>query len=619
VALLGLAFAAVLVLGGRASAVPAAPIESRISQPDGETFEARPWGDEHANGYETRSGHAVVKGGKGVWYYAQRGGDDKLHPTSRRPDRDPPPAASKNARPALAPTAEDAPAASAAAEADAAPAAGRYTGTQNVLTILAAFDDESGSTTASHWSNQWFGATGSVKAFYAQASFDQMLLSPAAETHGTESDGIVGFVNLGYDHPNTKGDGDPRPIAQDAIEAAGPYIDYASFDTDGNGQVAPHELHIVVVLAGSETAYGGSASSCGPSVWGHNWGLEVPPIVDGTAVGVSYSMFGERHCRLVDPPGHPATIGIMAHEFGHDIGWPDLYDVDGGSQGIGAWSVMAGGAWLDKLGDSFAGQTPSLPDAFLKAYQGWITPTQITGTRDGVSIGAASSTPQALQLLDNPDGVDWSFYEHSGAGEYFLVENRQKQGFDAGLPGCGLLVWHVDETRTSTNEANADQDRRLVDLEEADGLNDLAPYGAGVDRTFNDTSDPNSKLYGGASSGVSMTVTSTSCSSSMLANFTTPGGDPSGGDPPFTPSHLVSVTKVGRGRVTSGESVPTISCGSDCSETYTQSTVVRLTARPRPGYRFARWGAGPCASFGRRACVLSVNGPMTIKAVFRRR
>ena len=31
------------------------------------------------------------------------------------------------------------------------------------------------------------------------------------------------------------------------------------------------------------------------------------------------------------------------------------------------------------------------------------------------------------------------------SSEYFLVENRQKTGFDVGLPGSGLLIWHIDQ------------------------------------------------------------------------------------------------------------------------------------------------------------------------------
>ena len=54
-----------------------------------------------------------------------------------------------------------------------------------------------------------------------------------------------------------------------------------------------------------------------------------------------------------------ATIGIMAHEFGHDINWPDLYDVDGTSEGIGEFSLMSGGSWGQSPDDgSLAGDSP---------------------------------------------------------------------------------------------------------------------------------------------------------------------------------------------------------------------------------------------------------------------
>ncbi len=59
--------------------------------------------------------------------------------------------------------------------------------------------------------------------------------------------------------------------------------------------------------------------------------------------------------------------------------------------------------------------------------------------------------PAAYLLRPNPSGVDWLFYSHSGTGEFFLVENRQNNsgaGYDDGLPGCGLLIWHIDESVT---------------------------------------------------------------------------------------------------------------------------------------------------------------------------
>ena len=74
-----------------------------------------------------------------------------------------------------------------------------------------------------------------------------------------------------------------------------------------------------------------------------------------------------------------------------------------------------------------------------------------------------------------PSGVDWLFNSHSGTGEYFLVENRQHEaGYDDGLPGCGLLIWHVDESVIYDNTANGNENHALVWLEQADGLNELA-------------------------------------------------------------------------------------------------------------------------------------------------
>lgn len=95
--------------------------------------------------------------------------------------------------------------------------------------------------------------------------------------------------------------------------------------------------------------------------------------------------------------------------------------------------------------------------------------------------------------------------------EYFLLENRQNIGFDAALPGTGLCIWHINTNKTSTshisaNDVNADEDMKGVDLEEADGNNDLDNQtnrgddgdlfpGSECNQTFNDNSNPNSRTY----------------------------------------------------------------------------------------------------------------------------
>ena len=133
--------------------------------------------------------------------------------------------------------------------------------------------------------------------------------------------------------------------------------------------------------------------------------------------------------------------------------------------------------------------------------------------------------------------MNWEFDHYSGSGEYFLVENRQNDataGYDDGLPGCGLLIWHIDESVTYSNYANSNEAHALVWVEQADGLNELAntgdrgdpgdPWpgvGTGTPKyDFNSTTTPNSNLYSGSASLVSVHVDSTSCSSSMQADLT---------------------------------------------------------------------------------------------------
>ena len=123
-------------------------------------------------------------------------------------------------------------------------------------------------------------------------------------------------------------------------------------------------------------------------------------------------------------------------------------------------------------------------------------------------------------------GVDWSM-QPPGSRQYFLVENRQKISYDAGLPGCGILVWHIDES----SAGNGNDARRLVGLAQADGRNDLnPPYGqagnsgdagdvfAGRvhESSFDAASKPSSNLNGGAASGVTLTRLGAACGSAAL-------------------------------------------------------------------------------------------------------
>jgi hypothetical protein len=175
---------------------------------------------------------------------------------------------------------------------------------------------------------------------------------------------------------------------------------------------------------------------------------------------------------------------------------------------------MAGGSWN---GVTFAGDSPAHFDPWSKFFEGWISPTVVSGTLTNQAISQSSTTPSIYQLLP---GTPTS-------GEYFLIENRQRVNYDAALPATGLLIWHVDASKAN-NDAEcipggvscatahykiavvpADN---LFNLERNQNRGDAGdPWpGSGENASFGATSSPSSNLYNGASSGVSVTAISAS-------------------------------------------------------------------------------------------------------------
>jgi M6 family metalloprotease-like protein len=554
------------------SAGPVLPLALPLTQPDGTTFPAQPYGDEWDNGYETAAGYTIVQDAAGYWRYATRDGAGRLVPGGQ--------VATAGAPAGLAPhlrAAADLRAAAFPPASGEPRAAGLHVGDERLLVLLVAFPNRASlGSTAAYWNASMFAGSNSLADYYDEVSGGQLRVLPALENHGAANDGVVGWLTLGYNHPNPRGTigNANRQLTRDALVAADPYVNFAAYDANGDGYISDHELHVLVIVAGYETSYGGTAHACSPSVWAHQWSLGYSyqgtyveaPTLDGKLVAHGnaggYFQLGEWHCGDWDAPGHAGTFGQIAHEFGHDIGWPDLYDTDSSSTGVGRWSIMAGGSWLYTAGN-YQGTMPAHPDAFSKWYQGWLTPIQIVGSQPGYTLERVETSGRIYQLRDNPGGVNWRFNQSSGTGEYFLVENRQPVGYDAGLPGCGLLIWHIDETRPYNNTANANDARRLVDLEEADGLNELdAPNaasdngdpfpGAAGNHAFGPFTNPNTNLYGGAASGVSVTNISDACASQMTADLLAPAGP----TPTRTPT-VATATPTRTRTSTSTATVPT--------------------------------------------------------------
>jgi hypothetical protein len=168
----------------------------------------------------------------------------------------------------------------------------------------------------------------------------------------------------------------------------------------------------------------------------------------------------------VDPQScGPMHIGVLAHETGHALGLPDLYDYDGSTQGIGAWGLMG-------TGSHSARYSPAHLSAWEKEQLGWVRVTWLRNN-NAISLPPVERDPE-IYRYDLP----------SGTGEYVLLENRQRVGSDKRLPGHGLLAWRVDPERGELGAWNSDERKPAVTLIEADGRRDLARGGRA------DASDP---------------------------------------------------------------------------------------------------------------------------------
>lgn len=422
-----------------------------------------------------------------------------------------------------------------------------------MMYILVEFNDRSATYTEMEFSD----SLQDMATYFDVNSNGRTSLVPAIESSGTANNGVVGWLHLNQNHPNTgdnHGVGN-RDLTRDAIVAADPFVDYAAYDSNLDGYVDADELSVVVIVAGFERAY----SDVSPSVWGHKWSIfSNIPIVDGVQVGADhggrggYAQFGEIQ------GDHMATLGIMAHEVGHlSFGLPDLYDYDGSSGGIGIYGLMGSGSWGYIPGQE-SGSTPVMLSAWSRYKLDWIEPIQDNGSFDLTAAGHANA------------GIGNSVVRSSSpsATEYFLVENRRPLSYDRGLEPWlgmnfdgGILVWHIDDAVYD----NSDDAHRLVDLEEADN-NEASNRNADFWHTgnasfFNAASLPGSLTYDLSDSGFGLIVKS-AAQDVMNVDITSSDGPTSPENDSMNTPQQVGLGQYS-GTLVAATSDGTASCGSD--------------------------------------------------------
>ncbi len=199
--------------------------------------------------------------------------------------------------------------------------------------------------------------------------------------------------------------------------------------------------------------------------------------------------------------------GLLCASVASHLGLPDLFDTETGLSAIGRFGLMDGQGIF-----AYLGIYPPEPSPWSKIRMGWAEPVTMDIENANVNlvtnIAAGISDTVILKIPIN-------------SSEYFLVENRNRDAnndgstvtynvngniftktffkdttgyqsfdvdslsgvitdvdeFDWAVPGNGILIWHIDENvineKLADNKINTDKERRGVDVEEADGVQDI--------------------------------------------------------------------------------------------------------------------------------------------------
>lgn len=474
-----------------ALAVPAAPTAVKTTQPDGSRFSLHLRGDEYFSWNETSDGFAVVKDETdGYWKYAVPAAGrakflpiagarvNSVDPTrlglSRRalPDADALQNAIREGQRAVqgVPAEAVAPAAgSSSSEAvqptNPPPSNIPVSGVRTVrnIVILASFADHwntaagtvlssYGRVSVSEYYNLFNevghssdGAVGSVRDYYKEVSYGKLTIEstvtpwvklPQNESYyGADSaDGATLDVNW-------------RVMITDAIAAAtAAGFSFAQGDSDGDGWVDG----LTVIHSGVGQELSGNPTTC---MWSKQ-GLMMPSVaVNGVRMSRVHT---EPALRGAASSTGIIRIGTICHEMGHFFGLPDLYDYSGFTLGLGGWSLMANGSW-----NGSDGKQPAHFDAWSKCMLGFVTPTPVH-----------SQTAFALPRSEDTSAVG-IIRDGMSSGECFLVENRDRAGFDGDALSIfpGIVIYHVDG-KSLNNDLRAWL-HPAVKIEEADGNNSL--------------------------------------------------------------------------------------------------------------------------------------------------
>lgn len=485
-------------------AIPAKKVLKEVLQIDGTTLTIRLCGDEYFHYYSTLDGYPLVHAEDGGYYYALMSSDSLCAGTMLAHNE-----ADRSATEQSFVTIQKALVLESISESHAKKMSLRnaqystssfrskaqtkgtqftaYEGNKRGLIILVSFSDLDFTIASPQQTFHAMTNEVNYKGNNQYGSVHDYFYSQSAGKFSLNFD-VVGPVKLskkmsyyGADSGGTGYDIRPGTMVAEACVLANDIVNYSDYDWDNDGVVD----QVYVVYAG----YGQSSGASSSTIWPHAWELSLSDynktllldnvVIDKYACGMELS---DNSGSVVD------GIGTICHEFSHCLGLPDVYDTQGNNFGMSFWSLMDSGSYN---GD---GNVPCGYTSYERMFCGWLNP---------IELNSPCTISDMEALCERGDA--YIIYNEANKNEYYLLENRQKVGWDSEVYGHGLLVIHVDYDKDvwEENRVNVSYSHPRCTIIAAD--NDYSgvtaslagdPYpGTSKNTSLTDTSIPAAKLF----------------------------------------------------------------------------------------------------------------------------
>ena len=406
---------AIAMVAAAAWAIPAKPGVMKLVTRDGSTIDAELVGDEYHHCYKSLDGFIV------------RQTDDNFYvKTDERYD-----AAKVSSMRQMAKARQEAPIEPKSIDVTTTNYASKG------LVILVSFKDKAFTHTNESFTNMmnqqgynYNGATGSAKDYFKACSFNKY--NPEFDVYGP----YTLDRNMSYYGQNDSWGNDAHAdqMVVDAVAkmvaAEGQNV-LQQYDCDNDGYVD----NVFIFYAG----YAESAGASDNTIWPHKFYIFSSYVTGQITYGGKTLYDYACSSELAGTYGTTRNgIGAFCHEFSHVLGLPDLYDTNYsyGWATPGEWDIMDGGCYNNDM------NTPPVYSAQERFYVGWLTPTVLNQSGNYTLSNVNTGNGQAYMITST--GKSNLRPDNPSPKQYYLLENRQKSGWDAYLPGHGMLVWKIN-------------------------------------------------------------------------------------------------------------------------------------------------------------------------------